>query len=87
MIVFLNGPFGVGKTTVARLVVERIPGAMLFDPELIGAMLRGLFGEVEAVGDFQEYAIWRDLAVDLARRVIEGYGRALVVPMTVWRRE
>ena len=29
MIVFVNGPFGVGKTTVARLLAEKIPHAML----------------------------------------------------------
>jgi predicted kinase len=87
MIIFLTGPFGVGKSTVARLLVERVPGAILYDPEPVGALLRDLLGPVEQVSDFQEYGVWRALVVDLARRVAETYGRPLVIPMTVWRRD
>ena len=29
MIIFLNGPFGVGKTTTARLLAGRIPNAVV----------------------------------------------------------
>ena len=35
VILFLNGPFGIGKTTTAHLLVERLPGALLYDPELV----------------------------------------------------
>ncbi len=87
MIVFVNGPFGVGKSTVARLLTERISGAILFDPELVGMLLTRVLGPVEPVDDFQEYAAWRGLAVDVARRLIETYGRSLVIPMTIWRRD
>jgi hypothetical protein len=38
--VFINGPFGVGKTSVANVLVERIPGAMIYDPEKVGSFLR-----------------------------------------------
>ena len=40
MIVFINGPFGVGKTTVAERLVGRLPGSLLFDAELVGSFLR-----------------------------------------------
>ena len=43
MILLLNGAFGIGKTTVARVLVARMPNALLFDPEMIGLILqRGL---------------------------------------------
>jgi hypothetical protein len=36
VIVWINGPFGVGKTTVAERLVHDWPGATLFDPEVLG---------------------------------------------------
>lgn len=86
MIIFVNGPFGVGKTTAATLLVERIPHAMLYDPEVIGSTVRVLLSGVERADDFQDHALWRMLTVDAARRLRETTGRPLVVPMTViWR--
>jgi broad-specificity NMP kinase len=36
MILFINGPFGVGKTSVARVLVQKMPHSMLDDPEVVG---------------------------------------------------
>jgi hypothetical protein len=85
MILFLTGPFGVGKTTVARQLVQQVPGAILFDPETVGVLVRDLLSPVEQVRDFQDYAVWRALVVDVARRLQEVYDRPLIIPMTVWR--
>ena len=87
MIVFVNGPFGVGKTTVARLLAEKIPHALLYDPEKIGAVLHKVLGPFHRVEDFQEYALWRILLVGGARVLKKTSARTLVVPMTVWRRD
>jgi deoxyadenosine/deoxycytidine kinase len=57
--VLINGPFGIGKTTSARLVVERFPNSMLFDPEEIGAFLRRLLGNLVAASDYQDLELWR----------------------------
>ncbi|MBQ0895813.1 hypothetical protein KBX37_22400 [Micromonospora sp. U56] len=35
MIVWLNGAFGAGKTTVAAELCQRLPGARRFDPEWV----------------------------------------------------
>ena len=32
MIILVNGSFGVGKTTVAELLVNRIPNSLLYEP-------------------------------------------------------
>jgi hypothetical protein len=87
MILFINGPFGVGKTTVARVLVEKTPDAMLFDPEVIGSILHRILHPFKKVDDFQDYALWRKLVVAGARLMRATRARTLVIPMTVWRRD
>ncbi len=87
MILFINGPFGVGKTSVARILVEKTPNAMLYDPEVIGSVLRRVLGPVKKANDFQDYALWRKLVVAVARVLRAASARTLVIPMTVWRRD
>lgn len=36
MIIWLNGPFGVGKTTLANLLHQEIPDSILYNPEHLG---------------------------------------------------
>jgi hypothetical protein len=86
MIVFINGPFGVGKTTVARLLVQRIPHAMMYDPEIVGGVLHRTLKPFTKVEDFQDYTLWRRLVVGGARLFRILSGRPLVVPMTIWKR-
>ncbi|HEX2739110.1 MAG TPA: hypothetical protein VHM69_01585, partial [Rubrobacter sp.] len=81
-IFFINGPFGVGK-----LLVKKVPDAMLYDPERIGAVLMRVLGPFKRVDDFQGYALWRIRFVECARLLRKTSARALVVPMTVWRRD
>lgn len=77
-VLWLNGPFGVGKTTVARLLSNR----RLVDPERIGFVMRRTFWRGR---DYQDVALWRRLVV---RQVTRAARRgAIVVPMTVVRRD
>jgi hypothetical protein len=85
MIVFLNGAFGVGKTTVAERLGERIPNSLLFDAEEVGYFLRKVVAPVEQPDDFQHLPMWRTLTITTARWLQERYGRALIMPMTIWR--
>ncbi len=87
MIIFLNGPFGVGKTTTAQLLVERLPHAMIYDPEVMGGYLHYLLKTVDPVADFQDYGLWRRLTVEVARLLRHTYDRTLVVPMTITRQD
>lgn len=77
-ILWLNGPFGVGKTTVARLLT----GRRLVDPERIGFLMRRTFWRGR---DYQDVALWRRLTVrQVTRAARKG---AIVVPMTIVRRD
>ncbi len=85
MIVFINGSFGVGKTTVAELLVERIANSLLFDAEEVGFMLRKIIEPIEWSGDFQNYPMWRSLLIETAKGLRANYNRNLIMPMTIWR--
>jgi len=87
MILFLNGPFGVGKTSVARVLVHKMPHSMLYDPEVIGAILHRVLRPFGKIEDYQDYALWRPLLVGGARLLRTASTRTLVIPMTVWRRD
>ena len=87
MILLINGPFGVGKTSVAKLLVKKIPASMLYDPEVIGAVLMRVLDPFKKVDDFQDYALWRRLVVGGARLLRKASAQTLVIPMTVWRRD
>lgn len=85
MIVFVNGTFGAGKTTIATQLLERLPGSVLFDAELIGYFLRQIVTPIENPTDFQDLALWRIPTVTTAQQLRATYGRTLIMPMTIWR--
>lgn len=83
MIIWLNGTHGVGKTTTARLVQERVPDSRLLDAEKVGEVLMDIRPPLPQLDDFQHWAPWRPLVVETARRVLDYTGGTLVMPMTV----
>jgi hypothetical protein len=83
VIVWINGPFGVGKSTVASLLAERWSHATVFDPEYLGFLLRTWQPADAVVNDFQDLSVWRRLVVETASGLIRDFGRPLIVPMTL----
>ncbi|WP_327088241.1 AAA family ATPase [Nonomuraea sp. NBC_01738] len=84
MIIWLNGTFGAGKTTTAQALVEQLPDAHLFDPEMVGQFLRFVLpGEVYS--DFQDLPPWRPLVAETAAQLLAYRGGRLVVPMSLLR--
>ncbi|RII92077.1 AAA family ATPase [Clavibacter californiensis] len=83
MIIWLNGTHGVGKTTTARLVQERVPDSRLLDAEKVGEVLMDIRPPLPQLDDFQHWTPWRPLVVETAHRVLEYTGGTLVMPMTV----
>jgi chloramphenicol 3-O-phosphotransferase len=83
VILLLNGAFGIGKTSVARALVHRIPDSMLYDAEIIGIGLQRLarLGG-RGVDDFQDMSAWRKLTIR-ALRVARFGSRNLIVPMAI----
>lgn len=82
-VIWVNGAFGAGKTTLAQELAARHPDWMLFDPEEVGYMARAICGPYETFHDFQDLAIWSPLVVETARQLRLAYHRPLIVPMTI----
>lgn len=58
MIVWLNGPFGAGKTMLAKRLCERLPRSLHFGPEVFGHLVRTMVPAVTS-GDYQDLPVWR----------------------------
>ena len=83
MLVWINGAFGAGKTSVANVLAQRWPEALIFDPEQVGFMLRRVIPETHRTSDFQDLPLWRQLTVETAVGLIDQVHRPLIVPMTM----
>lgn len=83
----LNGTFGVGKSTTAAALHERLPEAIVFDPENVGHFARyittGLRSGAEDTDDFQDIRMWPPLTIATAQQLVKCYARPLIVPMTL----
>jgi hypothetical protein len=81
MIVWIDGGFGSGKTTLVAELHRRWPEALVFDPEQVGLVLREIV-EVPT-GNFQDLPLWRTQVAAMAIGLVEEYGRPLLVPMAL----
>lgn len=86
MLVWLNGTFGVGKTTTAEALDQRTEWR-LFDPEHVGYLLQSNLRDVEH-DDFQDLAPWRSLVPIVAAEIQRFTANpAMVAVQTVLRQE
>jgi hypothetical protein len=81
MIVWINGAFGVGKTTTAELLA-RDTALRLFDPEHVGFLLRAELAD-QAFEDFQELEPWVRLVPVIADEIARFTGCDLIAVQTV----
>jgi adenylylsulfate kinase-like enzyme len=82
VIIWLNGGFGAGKTTLAEELHRQLPDAVLYDPEDVGLMLRKW---MQSNGDFQHLPSWRELVVATALSLRRHHADTLIVPMSLIR--
>ena len=82
VIIWINGGFGAGKTTLAEELRRRLPGAVVYDPEEVGIML---WKWIEPNGDFQHLPSWRELVVATALSLRKHHAETLIVPMSLIR--
>jgi chloramphenicol 3-O-phosphotransferase len=82
-VVWINGPFSAGKTTVADALVDLLPGSFVLDPEEIGTLVRRIVPQELQAADYQDSAIWRVLTRESIATAAREHARPVIVPMTV----
>jgi deoxyadenosine/deoxycytidine kinase len=89
MILFLNGAFGVGKTTVGRILRKRLAGSFLYNPEWVGSVLMRLPFKFQGSGtdDFQDVELWRKSVVGGVKFFRFFAHKTLIVPMAFYRKD
>jgi AAA domain-containing protein len=82
VIIWINGGFGAGKTTLAEELHRRLPDAVVYDPEDVGIML---WKWLRPNDDFQHLPSWRELVVATALSLRRHHADTLIVPMALIR--
>ncbi|EFD4402670.1 tunicamycin resistance protein [Escherichia coli] len=82
MIIWINGPFGAGKTTLAKRLRDRRSKSLIFDPEEIGFVVKETV-PMPASGDYQDLPLWRGLTIAAVREIRRNYSQDIIIPMTL----
>ncbi|MFJ6075863.1 AAA family ATPase [Streptomyces sp. NPDC093065] len=82
MLLWINGPFGGGKTQTAHEIRRRLPGSVVCDPEYAGFGLRRMLPP-ELRDDFQDLVSWRQGVVEVLDLALTEHDGVVVAPMTV----
>ncbi|MER7487177.1 AAA family ATPase [Streptomyces sp. NPDC126497] len=82
MLLWINGPFGGGKTQTAHEIRRRLPGSVVCDPEHIGFGLHRTLPP-GLRGDFQDLRAWRQGVVEVLDLALTGHDGVVIAPMTV----
>lgn len=82
MLIWLNGPFGGGKTQTAHELHRRLPGSVICDPEHAGFGLHRML-PTPLRTDFQTLQSWRDGVVEVLDLVLRNHNGPVLAPMTV----
>lgn len=82
MLIWLNGPFGGGKTQTAHELCRRLPGSVICDPEHAGFGLRRTLPPALR-GDFQNLTSWRAGVVEVLDLALHEHKGPVIAPMTV----
>ena len=82
MLVWINGPFGGGKTQTAHELRRRLPGSVVCDPEEVGFGLHRMLPR-SLRGDFQDIPAWRQGVHDVLDLALRRYDGTIIAPMTL----
>lgn len=84
MILWINGAFGVGKSTVAEALHKKLPNSYLYDPENAGAFIwQNIPDFLSRKGDFQDIPLWREINRGMLQYITDHSDTTVIVPMTM----
>jgi hypothetical protein len=82
VLLWINGPFGGGKTQTAHELQRRLPGAVVCDPELAGFGLQRMIPR-GLRPDFQDLPAWRQGVYEVLDLVLAKHDGPVIAPMTI----
>lgn len=83
MVLWINGAFGAGKTTIAHELYRRLPNSYIYDPENLGYFLRKNMPPPCGYPDFQDIPLWREGNYCMLAQICRQYSGIVIVPMTL----
>ncbi|MGW2563785.1 AAA family ATPase [Streptomyces sp. NPDC001514] len=82
MLLWINGPFGGGKTQTAYELARRLPGSVVCDPEHVGFGLHRMMPP-GLRADFQDLRSWRQGVYEVLDLTLRGQAGVVIAPMTL----
>lgn len=82
VLLWINGPFGVGKTQTAFELHRRLGGSVVCDPEFVGYGLHRTMPR-HLRRDFQDLPAWRQGVFEVLDSTLRQYDGPVIAPMTV----
>ncbi|XVQ87843.1 AAA family ATPase [Microbispora siamensis] len=82
MLLWINGPFGGGKTQTAYEIQRRLPGSVVCDPEYVGFGIHRMTPR-SLRGDFQDVPAWRQAVFEVLDLTLTGHDGTVIAPMTL----
>ncbi len=84
MIIWINGPYGVGKSTLARALHKLNPNSFIFDAEAVGNAVRDNLPKHRFNGYiFEGYPMWFTMCTALLNDIASDFSGDIYVPMTL----
>ncbi len=87
MIIWISGPYGVGKSTLAEAMAAKMENAQIFDAEEVGNAVRKNYPECPYGYIFEDYPLWGEFCYLLLKDVHQKFHKDILVPMTLLRAE
>lgn len=85
MIIWISGPYGVGKSTLAEVLEKKIENALIFDAEEVGNAVRGNYPDDPYGYIFEDYPLWSEFCYRLLKDIHNKFDKSILVPMTLVR--
>ena len=76
MIIWISGPYGVGKTTLAEAMAAKMDNALVFDVEEVGNAVRGNYPGCPYGYIFEDYPLWGEFCYLLLKDILRARIRA-----------
>ena len=88
MIIWIDGAYGVGKSTLAEKLHALLPNSFIFDAENVGNAVRDNMPQSVYYSEtFEGYPLWFHVCNELLTELNDRLDGVILVPMTLMRQE